>query len=104
MEIKPVNPIQCGPLTIGDGRLTLIRLQCRALDAFDEHLVVGALRAADDLVLQIVKRSDFRIDFRYAADDGGAIHVGEIDDLRALLGVGHSGDDHVHALGLQRAD
>ena len=30
MEIKPVNPIQCGPLTIGDGRLTLIAGPCMA--------------------------------------------------------------------------
>ena len=30
MENKPVKPIQCGPLMIGDGRLTLIAGPCMA--------------------------------------------------------------------------
>lgn len=35
---------------------------------------------------------------------GNTVHIGKINDLLALLGGGHAGDDHIHAIGLQGAD
>ena len=91
---------------LGNGRahggLTLIGLKGGAGDAFDQHLIIGALGAADDLVLQIIIGTDFGVHLDDAAYAGGAVHIREIHDLLPLLGGGHAGDHHVHAVGLQR--
>ena len=37
----------------------------------------------------------------YDGDSAFPVDEGKINDLLALLGGGHAGDDHIHALGLQ---